>query len=81
MKDKNLQIEKLIKENKNLKNNIKKNNNNNVIINGEDDKEINGLKNKDENDIRKTVNSMDLNYEDKINLYKSEIKQLKNINE
>jgi hypothetical protein len=81
LKDKNLQIEKLIKENKNLKNNIKKNNNNNVIINGEDDKEINGLKNKDENDIRKTVNSMDLNYEDKINLYKSEIKQLKNINE
>ena len=53
----------------------------NIIISGEDDKEISGFKNKDENDLRKTVNSMDLNYEERINLYKSEIKQLKNMNE
>ena len=80
LKDKNLQIEKLIEENNNLKSNIKQSNN--IKIDKEDEKELDNNKNKDENNpSRKTLNSMGLNGDDKILIYKNQIKELKTINE
>ena len=74
LKDKNLQIEKLIKENNNLKNNLKKSN---IIINDEDDNN-----NKNENNLYfSAVNSGNLNDEEKIKVYKDQIKDLKLMNE
>ena len=51
-------------------------------LDNEDEKELDIHRNKDENNpFRKTVNSMGLNDEDKILMYKKEIKDLKMINE
>jgi predicted RNase H-like nuclease (RuvC/YqgF family) len=80
LKDKNLEIEKLIKENYNLKNNIQKSN---AIIE-EDEKEVNNniqKKQSDNNLIRKSVNSLPLNEIEKNKLLLEEIKELKTINE
>ena len=79
LKDKNLQIEKLIQENNNLKNNIKKNNNNNLIINDDDEKEI-------KNEINPfrtttTLNNLGLSDAEKIKIYKEQIKELKLLND
>ena len=80
LKDKNVEIEKLIKENYNLKNNIQKSN---AIIE-EDEKEVNNniqKKQSDNNLIRKSVNSLPLNEIEKNKLLLEEIKELKTINE
>ena len=80
LKDKNLQIEKLIQENNNLKNNIKKNNNKNLIINDDDDEkeiknEINPFR------TTTTLNNLGLSDAEKIKIYKEQIKELKLLND
>ena len=89
LKDKNMQLQKLIEENKNLKNNRYKSNSNihniNNEINDEDEKEID-LNNRDKNENnpfnnRITINSQGLTDADKIKLYKDRIKELQLVNE
>jgi hypothetical protein len=78
IKVKTLQIKKLIEENNKL--NI---NNNNYINDIEDEKEINlnsGRKN-ESNPFRQTMKSEGLTDEEKIKLYKEQIKEFKMINE
>ena len=80
LKDKGLQIEKLIKENNSLRSNIK----NAKIINDEDEKELdlNNNSNKNENNqLRKSINSAGLNDAEKIKFYKEQIKELKVTND
>ena len=73
LKDKSLQIEKLIEENNSLRNNAK----NNINKDEEDEKEVD-LNNKNEmNPFRNTVNSAGLNDAEKIKIYKDQIKELK----
>ena len=79
LKDKNLQIEKLIKENNNIKNNLKKSN---IILNDADDKIIDSNNNKDGNNpFFSAVNSGNLNDEEKTKMYKDQIKDMKLMNE
>ena len=84
LKDKSLQIQKLIDENNTLRNNLKNNsyniNNSNNINNDEEEKEIDLNKN-EKNPFRNTVNSTGLSDADKIKLYKDQIKEYKLINE
>lgn len=84
-----MQLQKLIEENKNLKNNRYKSNSNihniNNEINDEDEKEID-LNNRDKNENnpfnnRITINSQGLTDADKIKLYKDRIKELQLVNE
>jgi hypothetical protein len=79
LKDKALQIQKLIEENNLLRNN----NNNNNNKNNEEEKEIDLNKNigNEHNPFRKSVNSTGLNDADKIKLYKEQIKEYKMTNE
>ena len=73
LKDKSLQIEKLIEENNSLRNNAK----NNINKDEEDEKEVD-LNNKNEmNPFRNTINSAGLNDAEKIKIYKEQIKELK----
>ena len=77
IKDKNLQIEKLIEENNIQRMNIKKN----TMKKDEDEKEID-LNNKHEhNPFRTTINSAGLSDADRIKLYKEQINELKITNE
>ena len=77
IKDKNLQIEKLIEENNIQRMNIKKN----TMKKDEDEKEID-LNNKHEhNPFRNTVNSTGLSDADRIKLYKEQINEMKLTNE
>ena len=88
LKDKNLQIQKLIEDNnilRNKSNRSKSNRNshvNNIKINNDDDeeKEID-LNKHDFNPFRQTVNSTGLTDADKVKLYKDQIKEYKLINE
>ena len=82
LKDKNLQIEKLIQENNILKNTIKKSNNNRLV--DEDEKDINTNTNKkssENNPFRTTLSNTGLNDEEKIKIYKEQIKELRLLNE
>ena len=78
LKDKNLQIEKLIKENNTLRNNNKK-----KFINSEEDeeKEIDLNNKKQINSFRNSMNLNELNDANIINIYKEENRQLKIIND
>ena len=83
LKDKNLQIEKLIQENNILKNTIKKSNNN-ILINDEDENDINintNKKNSENNPFRTTLSNTGLSDAEKIKIYKEQIKELKLLNE
>ena len=77
LKDKGLQIEKLIEENNTLrKSNIK----NRININNEDEKEVDFNKN-EINPFRNTINSNAINEVEKLKIYKDEIKELKLTND
>ena len=73
LKDKALQIQKLIEEN-----NLLRNNNNN---NEEKEVDLNNNNGKEYNPFRKSVNSTGLNDAEKIKLYKEQIKEYKMTNE
>ena len=82
LKDKDKQIQKLIEDNKNLRNSISKQNLNyinNFNNNNEDEeeKEIELIN----NPFRPSMNSQGLNDADKIKLYKERIKEFRQINE
>ena len=82
LKDKDKQIQKLIEDNKNLRNSISKQNLNyinNFNSNNEDEeeKEIELIN----NPFRPSMNSQGLNDADKIKLYKERIKEFRQINE
>ena len=74
LNDKELQIQKLIKENNILRNILKINNINNEEEHINDNKYIH-------NPFRATVNSVELNHAEKIKLYKDQIKEYKMMNE
>ena len=76
LKDKALQIQKLIEENNMLRNN--KNNNKN---DEEREIDLNNNNGNEHNPFRNTVNSTGLNDADKIKLYKEQIKEYKMTNE
>ena len=79
IKDKSLQIQKLIEENNYLRNNLNENINKN---NDEDEKEIDLNNGRNENNpFRTTVNSTGLSDADRIKLYKEQIKEYKITNE
>ena len=78
LKDKNLQIQKLIEQNNNIRNTMKNNN----LRKEEDEKEIDLNNNKNEYcPFRPTINSTGLSDADKIKLYKEQINEYKITNE
>ena len=76
LKDKALQIQKLIEENNSLRNNI-----NNNKKDEEREIDLNNNNGNEHNPFRNTVNSTGLNDADKIKLYKEQIKEYKMTNE
>ena len=83
LKDKGLQIQKLIEENNSLRNNAKNSIKKKISINkdDEDEREID-LNNRNEiNPFRNTVNSAGLNDVEKVKFYKNQIKELKITND
>ena len=77
LKDKDIQIEKLIKENKNIKNNKK---DNQLIDSNDDEKEINH--NKDDNILgRPSLINDKLSDAEKVKIFMKQLKELKLLNE
>ena len=77
LKDKTLQIQKLIEENNLLRNNKK----NNINKNEEKEIDLNNNNGNEHNPFRKSVNSTGLNDAEKIKFYKEQIKEYKMTNE